>query len=104
MSVAAAMLDPRSDAALSAFVRATDAYYMYWRAKLSSELMSTPDTAYATRLRQMLERLQDDQMILPRRCRRCGQYFDQPMPATLGPWRKFCGPACRKQYPREVLR
>lgn len=87
--------------ALLAFVHPADTYSRYWRATLSAELMGSLDVLYAAKLRSMLDELDTGQLILPIRCKLCACYFLQDGGAVQ--WRRFCGAACRKQFPREVL-
>jgi hypothetical protein len=80
-----------------------DDFVIYWRAVLTRELLGTEDFTYARELRRMLHELSCGAVVLPRRCRMCGRFFDQPLGAGHK-WQRFCKAVCRKQFPRKVLK
>jgi hypothetical protein len=81
--------------------REVDPYLDYWRAVLTGELLDCDNLPYARRLRRMLDSLSAGVLVLPLRCRTCGEYFNQP----LGPvaWLRYCSSACRKNFPRRAF-
>jgi hypothetical protein len=79
-----------------------DPHVQYWRAALTNELTLCDELEYARTLRRMLSELADGWLVLPRRCRSCAYYFDQPMP-PIGVWRVYCSKRCRNNFKRKVL-